>query len=87
MLDLETAFAELQSKSYAQIQRETAYTWASRAIVYWRELRKGNPSIARVVSLTRMAEEYEHEAREHASLVDDGCATLMEIQTALAAER
>jgi len=37
--------------------------------------------------MTRRAEEYEHEAVEHAALVDDACATLMEIQTALAAER
>jgi hypothetical protein len=87
MLDIDSAYAELAAKSYAQIQRETAFTWASRAIVYWRLLRESTPTINNVVKYTRLAEEFEHEAREHAALVDDGCVTLNEIQTALRNER
>ena len=32
MLDVAKALAELQAKSLAQIEQETAYTWASRAL-------------------------------------------------------
>lgn len=31
-LDVQKALAELQQKSLAQIESETAYTWASRAL-------------------------------------------------------
>jgi len=69
MFDVKKASEELAEKSYREIQKETAYKWASRAAA----------SYEAVISTRRedklavwsVAEEYYHEAIEHAALVED----------------
>lgn len=53
------AFSELRSKTLKQIQVETAYKWAGRACA------------AALMGLHDDAEEYAHEAIEHAALSGD----------------
>ena len=85
MLDLDEAAAEIQSKSRAQIESDTAWKWASRAIVCMR-LAKTAPT-GRVLTWVRRSEDYEHEALEHAAMVRDNGATLIAIEGAFATER
>jgi hypothetical protein len=60
-------FTEVLSKSDAQISTETAYKWAARSVVAYREFAKTGE-----MEWYRRAEDYRHEALEHASLVGDG---------------
>lgn len=64
MLDIEAAKKELQEKTLTDIQMETAYKWASRALAC-RELFEDNNQLMLDYS------EYMHEALEHAALVED----------------
>lgn len=66
MIDLAKADAELRAKSLADIQLDTAYTWASRAVVAMRFYQ--NTGETRWWSDAR---EYAHEAIEHAALNGD----------------
>lgn len=56
---LETAMIELSQKTLAQIQAETAYTWAWRAAAAFR------------MRMVADGIEYQHEAIEHAALTGD----------------
>jgi hypothetical protein len=71
MIDVESAKEELQKKSLDEIQRETAYKWASRALA------------ARELQLLNDHNEYVHEALEHAALVEDDGTFLLEIKKEL----
>lgn len=64
------ALQELASKSLAQIQQETAYTWAYRAWAarYLAKQYKARGDWANLLKLTSDATEYEHESLEHAAL-------------------
>lgn len=64
MVDLEAARKELKEKSLDQIQKETAYKWASRALAA-RELFDQDQQFILDYN------EYVHEALEHAALVED----------------
>jgi hypothetical protein len=79
MLDLAKASKELDEKNLMQIQSATAYTWGSRAAVaYNRFLSTG------LISWLRDADEYYHEALEHAALVQTvEPVTLENLQNAL----
>lgn len=79
MLNLEAAKAELLTKSYNDIQKETAWKWASRAAVTFQEVVR-DPINA--LSSWIAAEEYFHEAVEHAALYDD-TTLLAEIRDAV----
>ena len=82
MLNLEKARKELEEKSYHDIQRETAWSWASRAAVNYEFVLEAAKD--QKVSAWTQAEEYAHEAIEHASLVEkDGPKLLKEIQDAI----
>jgi hypothetical protein len=64
-LDLDTARMDLQTKSKAQIDSDTADTWAARAIAAWEfALAETDPRVRLRWMLD--AREYEHEAGEHA---------------------
>lgn len=65
-LKLDEATAELEDKTYEQIQIETAWKWGSRAVAAYK---LGDPQ----------AQEYEHEALEHAALVDDSGQLIAEL--------
>lgn len=67
--DVDSAILELKTKSIMDIQKETAYKWASRSIASYK---LGN---------NKDAEEYRHEALEHAALVDDSGGLLKEISS------
>ena len=57
---------EVTGKSDSQISVETAYKWAQRAVVAYSQFAK----TGEIEWLIR-AEDYRHEALEHASLVED----------------
>lgn len=61
---IEEAKKEIEAKSLDDIQRETAIKWAYRSIAAT-ELSQGDDEYGLMIS------EFEHEAREHASLCDD----------------
>lgn len=65
MLNLEQAQAELRQKNYDQIQEETAWVWGSRAAACFQNVLDGTKD--RLACWT-LAEEYYHEAIEHAAL-------------------
>lgn len=82
MLKVDEALKELQSKSYRDIQKETAYKWGSRAAASYKML-LSTPQEHKLARWT-MSEEYQHEALEHAALIEDGAGTLVqEIYTAI----
>jgi hypothetical protein len=73
MLDIETAIGhaevELRTKSMREIQRETAYTWAARAIAAHRLLKRTDVSQRKArTHLAIEVHEYMHEALEHSAL-------------------
>lgn len=69
MLKLNEALQELENKTYRQIQKETAVKWASRAAAAYQNCSKAKKSEKLV--LWTVAEEFYHEAIEHAALVED----------------
>ncbi len=70
-LDLKAAAKEISEKTDSTIQIETAYKWASRAAVCYLLFRKTGK-----LKWLQRAEDYKHEAVEHASLADDDFETL-----------
>jgi hypothetical protein len=84
MLDIETAQMEIRTKSKAQIEAETAWTWASRAVACYYEASSDRNNAVSQAKWLRQAEDYAHEAREHASQVRDGARTLLAVEAALA---
>jgi len=75
MFDVRGALEEVLTKSEGLIQRETAYKWASRAIACY-TLYAENQELHWALR----AEEYRHEAIEHAAVAEDDCATLSFIE-------
>jgi len=70
MLKVDDALKELAQKSYVDIQVETAWKWASRAAASYEALSTEEDKKALLASFM-MAEEYFHEAMEHAALARD----------------
>jgi hypothetical protein len=68
MLKVDEASKELETKSYGQIQKETAWKWASRAAASYQNCSKAKHSEQLV--LWTVGEEFYHEAIEHAALVE-----------------
>lgn len=82
MLNLASAREELQEKTYVEIQIETAWKWASRAAATYERVLELSGS-SRLYQLM-LAEEYCHEAIEHAALTgDDAPGLILEIQKEL----
>lgn len=69
MFDVKAAQAELNTKRYDDIQRETACKWAGRAAASYQDLIDGRPE---KLTLWTLGQEYMHEALEHAALCGDG---------------
>lgn len=76
MLDVAAAKKELSEKTLDQIQRETAWKWASRAAASFENVLEADRE--KKVSLYMAGAEYLHEAIEHASLVYDGDGALVD---------
>lgn len=68
MLKVDEASKELESKSYGQIQKETAWKWASRAAASYVNCKNAKKD-EKLVFWT-VAEEFYHEAIEHAALFE-----------------
>ncbi len=66
MLDVTKALAEVQEKSQADIECETAYVWGSRAVACYGLFKATND-----VSWYVRATHYRDEALEHAAMVGD----------------
>jgi hypothetical protein len=67
MLKIEEARDEIASKTHRQIEEETAWKWASRAAASYELVsNKGEDKLA----IWSMAEDFYHEAIEHAALVE-----------------
>lgn len=78
-LNLEKGAKDIESKSLAQIQEDTAWTWASRAAACYKKLAETGDW-----KWKTDAEEYRHEAVEHAALIGDTNPTVLnEIHEAL----
>jgi hypothetical protein len=74
-LKIKKAKEELKEKSYLDIQKETAWKWASRSAASY-ELAIEEKDIHRKVAIFQVAEEFYHEAIEHAALYED-CGKLL----------
>lgn len=81
MFDLQSALEEVTTKSESQIQIETAYKWASRAIICYRLFVESSD-----LKLFAQAVDYHHEAIEHAASAEDDCRTLRRIEAVLSKE-
>jgi hypothetical protein len=82
MLNLQKAKEELKHKSYLEIQKDTAITWASRAAASY-DLAIEEKDAHRKVAVFMVAEEYYHEAIEHAALFEDGGDLLSKVDLEL----
>jgi uncharacterized protein (DUF1015 family) len=81
MLKVDEASKELESKSYGQIQKETAWKWASRAAASFLSCKKAKKD-EKLVFWT-VAEEFYHEAIEHAALVESDESLVKEVREAI----
>lgn len=81
-LNIQKAKDELKEKSYLEIQKATAWTWASRAAVSY-DLATEEKDLSRKVAVFQVAEEYHHEAIEHAALFEDGGTLLAQLDKEL----
>jgi hypothetical protein len=82
MLNIQKAKDELKESSYLEIQKKTAWTWASRAAASY-DLAIEEKNTHRKVAVFMVAEEYHHEAIEHAALYEDGGDLLKEVDKEL----
>src|ERR1700677_155149 len=69
MIDIKAAQEELEKKSYNDIQVETAWKWASRAVATVKNvlIAKNEDKVALLI----VGEEYSHDAVEHAAVAED----------------
>lgn len=81
MLKLDEARQELKSKSYQQIQKETAIKWASRAAASF-ELCVEAKEEDKLLHWS-IGEDTYHEALEHAILADEDGKTAKEVREAV----
>lgn len=77
-LQFPNALREVETKSDAAIERETALKWAGRAVACYHKF-----SATKKPEWRLRAQDYEHEAIEHAALVRDGGRTLAAIENAI----
>lgn len=70
MLDIKKAIDELRTKSEEEIERQTAYTWASRAIAAY-VLASKEPDPEKKLYWTHYGMDLRHEALEHSALYGD----------------
>lgn len=77
-LDVDEATKEVKSKSKQQIDIETAYKWASRSIACL-QIQKQTTDPKEKVHWADLADDFRHEAMEHAATSDDGGKTLKEV--------
>ena len=69
-LDIEKAMSEVRSKTGEEVDRETATTWASRAIASYRICTTTTATREKVERFSE-GDDYRHEALEHAGTGGD----------------
>lgn len=74
------AAREISEKSAIQINKETANTWAARAIAYSTAAKEAEPGSGRAAELLRGYDDARHEALEHAALAEDYGKTVGRIE-------
>lgn len=67
---------ELEKKSYRDIQVETAYKWGARACASYENVLLADRD--QKIQMYLLAQEYEHEACEHAALVPSDIEYILE---------
>ncbi len=72
---IESARKEVLGKSHGQIEEETAWKWASRAIACF-EIYQATG----VMAWLKDSEDYYHEAIEHAAFADKSCGVLQAVR-------
>jgi len=83
MMKVNEAIQELKHKSFNDVQLETAYKWASRAAASY--VLMIDAEVDKKLGFWTMAEDYYHEAIEHAALTVGNPAELVaKIQAAVA---
>lgn len=82
MINLKEALVELQQKDYRTIQEETAWKWASRSCASYENCATVEGQSAKLVCWT-LAEEYYHEAVEHAALVEGNESLVNQVRQAV----
>lgn len=80
MIKLKEAKEELEKKTYREIQKSTAWTWASRAAASYDNCAKADKD---KLVLWTVAEEFYHEAIEHAALVEGEEDLVKEVREAV----
>ena len=83
MWDIEKAFLEVQKRTNSDIDKETAYKWASRAAACLIYIKKTKPEGKEKVKWFLRSQEFYHEALEHAALTPDPGALIKEINDKL----
>jgi len=82
-LNLAEALEEIQNKSYRQIEMETAWKWASRSAAAYQLVSNSNEK-KHILETFSVAEDFYHEAVEHAALVEEDASKLVkEVQEAI----
>lgn len=81
-LDIDKAMKEVQEKSDAEIDKETAHTWTARAIACYKIALKQD-SEEELCKWNRKGDDFRHEALEHAALAKDGGKTVGELEKAM----
>lgn len=84
-LNVAKALEEVQGKTTEEINRDTAYTWGSRAVACF-ELAAKATNEKEKDDLVARAADFRHEALEHAALVEDGGKLVGEIQRLVKAD-
>lgn len=84
-LAVEKATEEVRSKTGEEVDRETANTWAARAVASYR-LSVNATSIREKVTRFSEGDDYRHEALEHAGTSGDS-ETLRRVESDTAKER
>lgn len=82
MINLKDALKELSDNTYAEIQTETAWKWASRACACYETCSESSQMSKKLVWWT-LGEEYQHEAVEHAALVGNDGGLVKEVREAI----
>lgn len=78
-LKVKEARKELEDKTYREIEVETAWKWASRAAAAYEKVKESGNKLG----AWSVAEEFYHEAVEHAALSEDEGELLKKIKKAV----
>ncbi len=76
--DIKAALKEVQEKEIEEIERSTAYTWASRSLACFQLYKETG-----LINWRIQAEDFGNEAYEHSAMCKDGGKTLAVIEKKL----